>query len=67
MITRKAQTSTPRAVRKALRLREGDERAYKIERGRVILTRATRKPVDHPFATFVEWASENDDLAYGDL
>jgi antitoxin PrlF len=66
-ITSKAQTTIPEAVREALRVREGDELAYKIERGRVILTKAARMPADDPFATFEEWASENDRRAYGKL
>ncbi len=66
-ITSKAQTTIPRPVREALRVRTGDELAYKIERGRVIVTKATRMPADDPFATFSEWASENDRRAYGDL
>jgi len=66
-ITSKAQTTIPRAVREALRVREGDELAYKIERGRVILTKAAHMPADDPFATFAEWGSENDRRAYGDL
>ena len=66
-ITSKAQTTIPRPVREALCVREGDELAYKIERGRVIVTKAARMPADDPFATFYEWASENDQRAYGDL
>jgi antitoxin PrlF len=66
-ITSKAQTTIPQAVREALRVREGDELAYKIERGRVILTKAARMPADDPFATFEEWASVNDQRAYGKL
>ena len=66
-ITSKAQTTIPRPVREALRVREGDEIAYKIERGRVIVTKAARMANDDPFATFGEWASENDRRAYGDL
>jgi antitoxin PrlF len=54
-------------VRDALRVREGDELAYKIERGRVILTKAARMPADDAFATFAEWTSENDRRAYGKL
>ena len=38
-----------------------------IERGRVIMTKAAHTPADDPFATFGEWASENDRRAYGDL
>ena len=66
-LTSKAQTTIPQPVRKALGVREGDELAYTIERGRVILTKAEHAPSDDPFATFGEWASENDRRAYGDL
>ena len=66
-ITSKAQTTIPQAVREALRVREGDELAYTIERGRVMLTKAERMSADDPFATFGEWASENDRRAYGKL
>jgi antitoxin PrlF len=66
-ITSKAQTTIPQAVRDALRVREGDELAYKIERGRVIVTKARRAPLDDPFATFSEWASDNDQRAYDEL
>ena len=66
-ITSKAQTTIPRAVREALRVREGDEVAYKIERGRVIMTKAARTAADDPFATFGEWDSENARRGYGDL
>jgi len=66
-ITSKAQTTIPQPVREALRVREGDELAYTIERGRVILTKASRAPADDPFATFSEWDSENDRRAYADL
>lgn len=66
-LTSKAQTTIPQPVREALKVREGDELAYKIERGRVILTKASQGPADDPFATFGEWGSENDSKAYGDL
>jgi antitoxin PrlF len=66
-LTSKAQTTIPQPVREALRVRAGDELAYKIERGRVIVTKATRVPADDPFATFGEWAGENDSRAYADL
>jgi antitoxin PrlF len=66
-ITSKAQTTIPRAVREALRVHEGDELAYKIERDRVIITKATRTSADDPFAVFSEWESENDRRAYGKL
>lgn len=66
-ITSKAQTTIPQAVRAALRLREGDELAYRIEDGRVILTKAEAPPADDPFATFEEWDSDADRKAYAGL
>ena len=52
-LTRKAQTTIPRAVRDALRLRPGDEVAYVIEGpGRVVMVRGVKD--DDPFATFTE-------------
>ncbi|MBM3507634.1 MAG: AbrB/MazE/SpoVT family DNA-binding domain-containing protein [Alphaproteobacteria bacterium] len=66
-ITSKAQTTIPQPVRDALKVKAGDEIAYHIEGGRVILTRAKRAPADDPFATFGEWSSESDRRAYADL
>jgi antitoxin PrlF len=67
-LTSKAQTTIPQSVRAALNLSEGDEIAYAIEDGRVVMTRATApdRP-DDPFRTFSEWASEADQRAYGKL
>jgi antitoxin PrlF len=66
-LTGKAQTTIPESVRSALRLKEGDEIVYAIERGRVIMTRAVLARQDDPFATFVEWDSAADRKAYGSL
>lgn len=66
-ITSKAQTTIPQPVRSALRVGGGDELAYRIESDHVILTKAKPEPIDGPFATFHEWASEADQRAYGDL
>jgi antitoxin PrlF len=66
-LTSKAQTTIPQPVRAALRVREGDALAYTIERDRVILTKASQVVRDDPFATFSEWASENDRRAYAGL
>jgi len=66
-LTSKAQTTIPQAVRHALRLRAGDEIAYHIENGRVILTRAAAGAADDPFAAFAEWESDADRRAYADL
>ena len=62
-LTGKVRTTLPRAVRAALRLKEGDTIACVIESDRVILTRAPG-PQDDPFACFDEWADEADRRAY---
>ncbi|ALG74825.1 transcriptional regulator [Azospirillum thiophilum] len=66
-LTSKAQTTIPQPVRVALGLHEGDEIAYSIEDGRVILTRAVMETGDDPFRTFAEWNSDADRRAYADL
>ena len=67
-LTSKAQTTIPRAVRAALGLKSGDELAYAVEGGRVVLTRFTpRTGQDDPFATFDEWDSPADADAYAGL
>lgn len=63
-LTSKGQTTIPQAVRDALRVGPGDELAYAIEVGRVILTKASTRGLEDPFATFSEWASDNDTRAY---
>jgi antitoxin PrlF len=60
-LTTKAQTTIPQAVRNALALQPGDELAYTIESGRVIVTRLAPPPAtDDPFAAFAEWDSQAD-------
>ena len=67
-LTSKAQTTIPQAVRSALRLKEGDELAYVIEAGRVVLTRAVKEEiVEDPFGAFNEWGTEADCRAYASL
>jgi antitoxin PrlF len=66
-ITSKAQTTIPQAVRTALNLKEGDELAYRIEDGKVTLTRHEVHPPEDPFVTFTEWDSEADRKAYARL
>jgi antitoxin PrlF len=67
-MTSKAQTTIPQAVRMALNLKPGDEIAYQIEDGRVILMRTEgRAQADDPFAAFSEWDSEADRNAYANL
>ena len=66
-LTSKAQTTIPQSVRAALRLKEGDEIAYVIEKDGVVMRRALAIEEDNPFATFEEWNSEADRRAYGSL
>lgn len=71
-LTSKAQTTIPQPVRAALGLGPGDEIAYAIEDGRVLLTKACARihrgmPFDDPFATFWEWDTPEDEEAFGDL
>lgn len=66
-LTSKAQTTIPQPVRVALGLREGDDIAYRIEDGQVILTRAAMDKVDDPFGVFTEWDSEADRRVYAGL
>lgn len=66
-LTSKAQTTIPQPVRAALRLAPGDELAYEIDDGRVILTKASRRERDDPFRAFSEWDSEADRKAYAGL
>ena len=72
-LTSKAQTTIPQAVRTALGVRPGDEIAYAIVDGHVLLTRATPSrpragvPFEDPFATFGEWDTPEDDEAFRDL
>ena len=72
-LTTKAQTTIPQPVRLALGIREGDELAYVIEDGRVILTKAPARTIhrndsrEDPFATFWEWSSPEDAEDFADL
>ncbi len=67
-VTSKAQTTIPQPIRAALHLREGDELAYEIRGGEVILSKVrSALPKDDPFGAFVEWDGEADRKAYADL
>ena len=63
----KARTTVPRPVRAALKLKPGDEIAYAIEKGRVVLTKAAGRAADDPFARFDEWSTDADERAYAKL
>jgi antitoxin PrlF len=66
-LTSKAQTTIPQPVRKALRLKDGDEIAYVITDDHAIIRKASHGAADDPFATFDEWNSEADRKAYAEL
>ena len=68
-LSSKAQTTIPHPVRTALGVAEGDELAYAIEDGRVVLTKAPSRRVrkGDPFDAFTEWDSAADRRAYRDL
>ena len=68
-LSSKAQTTIPYPVRTALGVAEGDELAYAIEDGRVVLTKAPSRRVrmGDPFAAFTEWDSAADRRVYRDL
>ncbi len=66
-LTAKARTTIPQPVRTALHIKAGDEIAYSIEEGRVILSKVTQGALNDPFATFSEWDSAADRKAYGNL
>ena len=49
------------------RLKPGDELAYSIEQGRVVLAKVVPVEGEDPFAGFDEWRSADDAEAYGGL
>lgn len=68
-LTAGGRTTIPQPVCEALGLRAGDELAYAIEDGRVILTRRPHgtAEAEEPFTTFSEWAGEDDAKANAGL
>ena len=67
-LTSKSQTTIPQPIRAVLGLQPGDELAYEIVDGRVMITKGQRgTTTDDPFRTFEEWRSEADTTAYADL
>ncbi len=66
-ISVKSQTVLPRDVRDRLHVGPGDRLRYVIDESGVRIEKGVMHEEDDPFATFVEWASEADEEAYGDL
>jgi antitoxin PrlF len=46
---------------------EGDELAYEIDGGRVILTKVIEPGAEDPFGAFAEWSGAADRKAYAKL
>ena len=65
-VTSKAQTVIPREVRARLGLKTGDRVRYRMTPKGVLIEKAEPEG-DDPFATFNEWSSEADEIAYKSL
>ena len=67
-LTSKARRTIPQPVRAAVRLGPGDEIAYVIKAGRVVLTRAQAdRAAEDPFGSFAELDGPADTEAYAGL
>jgi antitoxin PrlF len=66
-LSSKAQTVVPKEIRERLDLKPGDTVRYRVTEEGVLLEKARPEGEDDPFATFVEWATEEDDRAFADL
>ena len=63
----KSQTVLPREIRERLGVSPGDRLRYRVSKAGIILEKAEAELQDDPFATFTEWASQDDDEAFADL
>ncbi|MBA3519335.1 MAG: AbrB/MazE/SpoVT family DNA-binding domain-containing protein [Rhizobiales bacterium] len=66
-VSSKFQTVIPKEVRQRLALRTGDVLRFRMTDEGAILLDKLSPIADDPFATFTEWASEEDERLYGDL
>lgn len=66
-LSSKAQTVVPREIRERLGLKPGDTVRYRVTEAGVLIEKARSEPDEDPFATFTEWASPEDDLAFAEL
>ena len=69
-LTTKGQATIPVAIRKALRLKEGDTVVFEMDKGKVTIRRA--EALDRAFlklaeTTFDEWNSPEDEAAFREL
>jgi antitoxin PrlF len=61
----KSQTVIPREIRDKLDLKIGDTLRYRVTPAGLLLDKAG-DDADDPFASFSEWRSDPDEMAYGD-
>lgn len=66
-LTVKSQTVIPKNIREYLGLKTGDRIRYIARNNRVEIEKVKTQSEDDPFATFTEWASENDEADYANL
>lgn len=66
-LTVKSQTVIPKNIREYLGLKTGDRIRYIARNNRVEIEKVKTQSDDDPFATFTEWASENDEADYANL
>lgn len=66
-LTLKSQTVIPKNIREFLGLKTGDRIRYVTRNNRVEIEKVKSQTEDDPFATFTEWASDNDEEAFGKL
>jgi len=60
-------TAIPREGREQLGLRAGDTLRYRLTSKGVMIDKAPVNEADDSFATFSEWSSEADEMAYANL
>lgn len=66
-LTVKSQTVIPKNIREYLGLKTGDRIRYIARNNRVEIEKVKSQAEDDPFATFTEWASDNDEEAFAAL
>lgn len=66
-VSSKSQTVIPKSVRERLGIGPGDTLRFRMTERAVEVERASDTAGEDPFASFVEWQSEEDDRLYRDL
>ncbi len=66
-LSSKAQTVVPKEIRERLGLKPGDTVSYRITEAGIVLEKARAEGEEDPFATFAEWSTAEDDVAFANL